>query len=252
MMNTRAHIRLHTTSIGSGERIVLVHGSLATADDEWVAQHCLAEQGFELVLVDRYGYGQSPGPAAEDYLADADGIAELLGDGAHLVGHSYGGLAALFAAARRPAAVRSLTLLEPGLPAGITDDPSWRAFVASAVTMWEAEGSDEQWVTDFLVSVGSNPDEFPPEFFAAALPLVPLLRHGRRFFEADLPLAELRSASFPKLVVSGGHHDGFTAACRDLAVAIGGQHREVPGAGHEIQFVGEALNVVLVELWRHS
>jgi pimeloyl-ACP methyl ester carboxylesterase len=37
----------------------------------------------------------------------------LLGDGAHLVGHSYGALGALFAAALRPDAVRSLTLVEP-------------------------------------------------------------------------------------------------------------------------------------------
>ena len=49
----------------------------------------------------------------EDFLRDADDITALMGDGAHLVGHSYGGLGAMFAAARRPEASRSLTLLEP-------------------------------------------------------------------------------------------------------------------------------------------
>jgi len=41
-------------------------------------------------------------------------IAGLLKDGAHLVGHSYGAVIALYAAALRPDAVRSLTVSEPG------------------------------------------------------------------------------------------------------------------------------------------
>jgi pimeloyl-ACP methyl ester carboxylesterase len=251
-MSTREHIRLHAATMGRGDRVVLVHGSLATAQEEWVAQHDLADRGFELVLVDRCGYGDTPGAAGEDYLADAEGVVDLLGDGAHLVGHSYGGLVALLAAARRPAAVRSLTVLEPGLPASVTDDPAWHDFVESARAIWQDDCSDHNWVVKFLVAVGSDPAEFPPEFFAAALPLVPLLRHGRQFHEAVIPVDELRSARFPKLVVSGGHHAGFTAVCRDLALAIDGDHRVVEGAGHEIQFVGAELNDLLVELWRQT
>ena len=57
--------------------------------------------------------GAAPRPTGEDFLRDAEDIAELMGDGAHLVGHSYGGLGAMFAAARRPEATLSLTLLEP-------------------------------------------------------------------------------------------------------------------------------------------
>jgi pimeloyl-ACP methyl ester carboxylesterase len=60
---------------------------------------------------DRRGYGRSPKARGEDFLTDADDIADLLGDGAHLVGHSYGGLGVLLAAARLPAATLSLTLL---------------------------------------------------------------------------------------------------------------------------------------------
>lgn len=251
-MSTREHVRLHAETMGRGDRVVLVHGSLATADEEWVAQHCLADRGFELVLVDRRGYGRSPGPPAEDFLADAEGVAELLGDGAHLLGHSYGGLVALLAAARRPEAVRSLTVLEPGLPASVTDEPSWRNFVEFFPALCRDGGSDHDFVVRFLETVGSNPADFPPEFFAAAMPLVSLLRNGRPFSEAVVPVDELRAARFPKLVVSGGHHVGFTAACRDLAATIGADHREVAGAGHEIQFVGDPLNELLVDLWRRS
>jgi pimeloyl-ACP methyl ester carboxylesterase len=98
--------------------------------------------------------------------------------------------------------------------------------------------------------VGSDPDEFPPDMLAAAIPLVPVFRRGRPFFEAVLPLAELRQATFPKLVVSGGHHAGFDAMCADLAGRIGGAHHVVEGAGHEVQFTGPPLNKVLLALWR--
>ena len=51
----------------------------------------LADEGFQLLVFDRRGYGQSPAAKGEDFLRDADDIVTLMGDGAHLVGHSYGG-----------------------------------------------------------------------------------------------------------------------------------------------------------------
>jgi pimeloyl-ACP methyl ester carboxylesterase len=87
---------------GSGEHVILVHGSLATGSEEWEAQQPLAEEGFRLLVVDRRGYGRSPSAEGEDFLRDAEDIAALMDGGAHLVGHSYGGLGAMAAAARRP------------------------------------------------------------------------------------------------------------------------------------------------------
>ena len=43
--------------------------------------------------------------------------------GAHLVGHSYGGVAAMLAAALVPQSVKSLTLIEPGCYQAAADDP---------------------------------------------------------------------------------------------------------------------------------
>jgi hypothetical protein len=116
--------------------------------------------------------------------------------------------------------------------------------------LFDTDLPDDEWVVGFLKAVGSDPDEFPPEFLAAALPLVPVFRNGRPFWSAQLPLDELASATFPKLVVSGGHHVGFDAMCDDLAERIGATRAEVAGAGHEIQFVGPPLNELLVRLWR--
>ena len=91
---------LFVESWGRGTPVVLVHGSLATGADEWEAQRPLADEGFQLLVLDRRGYGRSPAADGEDLVRDGEDIADLMGDGAHLVGHSYGGLGVLFAAAQ--------------------------------------------------------------------------------------------------------------------------------------------------------
>jgi len=173
-------------------------------------------------VLDRRGFGQSPAAEGEDFLRDGDDIAEVTGDGAHLVGHSYGGLGAMFAAARRPDATRSLTLLEPAAFALGQDDPAGRSLVEGVRRVWHQGVTDEEWVIAFLKAVRSDPDEFPPEFLAAALPLVPVLRRARPTWYPDLPLAE----------------------------RIGASRTVVEGAGHEIQFTGTPINEALLALWR--
>jgi pimeloyl-ACP methyl ester carboxylesterase len=243
--------RLHVEEWGAGERVVLVHGSLATGAEEWEVQRPLGDEGFRLVVFDRRGYGQSPFATGEDFLADADDIVELIGDGAHLVGHSYGGLGAMIAAARRPDATKSLTLLEAPALVSAEAAPAWRAFVEEIVVLWGQDLPDEEWVVRFLTAVGSDPDQFPPEMLALAVPLVPVFRQGRPFFDAELPLDEVAAAPFPKLVASGGHHEGFDQMCASLARRIGASQAVVVGAGHEIQFTGDPINKALQSLW-HS
>src|SRR4029450_5891838 len=63
--------------------------------------------------MDRRGYGESPPAERVDFDSQAQDVCALLGDGAHLVGHSYGGLLCLLAAARQPDAIESLTVIEP-------------------------------------------------------------------------------------------------------------------------------------------
>jgi pimeloyl-ACP methyl ester carboxylesterase len=227
-----------------------VHGSLATGSQEWQAQQDLASQGFRLLVPDRRGYGLSPVATGEDFLVDADDITRLMGDGAHLVGHSYGGLGAMIAAAHHPEATLSLTLLEAPASGLAQDHPVWRGFDQEIRTLWGTDLPDEEWVVQFLTTVGSDPTQFPPEMLEAAVALVPVFRHGRPYFEAELPFERLAAASFPKLVVSGGHHDGFEAMCRALAARISGSHTVIEGAGHEIQFAGQPVNDAMLTLWR--
>ena len=98
---------------GFGPRVVLVHGAVFNGPLTWTEQRPLGER-WRLEVLNRRGYGKSPPPEVRsDFEEDARDIAALLGDDAHLVGHSYGAIGALYAAALRPQAVRSLTINEP-------------------------------------------------------------------------------------------------------------------------------------------
>ena len=216
------------------ERVVLVHGSVVGGSATWGGQLTLADQ-FDLVVVDRPGF--PPGPPVErvDFDVDAGLVADALGSRAHLVGHSYGGVIALLAAARRQGAVRSLTVVEPpatrvALGVRVVDE-----FAAAGVEVYARARSDEPeaFLRRFLSAVGSAFD--PPS------PLPPELEQGARAlavergpWEAEIPLDVLASASFPKLVVSGAHHPAFDAICDVLERELGAERVVLPGYGHSV------------------
>jgi pimeloyl-ACP methyl ester carboxylesterase len=241
---------LHVEVWGSGTPVVLIHGSLATGADEWQTQRPLADLGFQLVVPDRRGYGASPAAVGEDYLVDAADIARLMGDGAHLVGHSYGGLGAMYAAADNPAATLSLTLLEPAVLSISANHPDVRRLDDAVRTIWSTDLPDDEWVVRFLTAVGTETSELPIELLEEATALVPVFRRGRPYFDADVPTAEVARGDYPKLVVSGGYDAGWEALCSELAARIGAERSVIEGAGHEIQFTGDPLNERLLELWR--
>lgn len=236
---------------GKGGRVVLVHGSLATGADEWPAQRPLVDEGFLLIVPDRRGYGGSPPTEGEDFVRDGDDVAALMGDGAHLVGHSYGGLGAMLAAAKRPEATLSLALLEPPVFDMAQQNPAARGLVEEVKSLWQTDLPDEEWLVRFLAAVGSDTETLPREALTSAAPLVPLVRRSRPAWDADLPVDRLASTRFPKLVVSGGHSEAFDAICDDLAEAIGATRAEVEGAGHEIQ-AAPPINETLLGLWRSA
>ena len=75
--------------------------------------------------------GYPPNPPLEriDFEEQAAEIAELLQPGDHLVGHSYGGVISLLAAASRPA-LGSLTVCEPPAFGVARGDPAVEDFLA--------------------------------------------------------------------------------------------------------------------------
>jgi pimeloyl-ACP methyl ester carboxylesterase len=243
---------LFVRRVGHGPRVVLLHGSVLAGALCWSRQSPLADR-FALEIVDRAGYGRSqqvsPG---EDFDADAPLVAALLADGAHLVGHSSGAVAAMLAAALRPAAVLSLTLCEP--PAYQLAPGSAEAQQMARVTEEHLQrpGDDAEWLRGFLAIVGGNiaiPDRLPP-----------VLAHGvratratrRRPWEGELPVGPLAAAWFPKLVISGNHSPAFEAVCDALAARLRAQRAHVTGAGHATPGTGTAFNDTLESFIRAS
>jgi len=102
---------VHVERVGSGPRVVLVHGSVANGSLTWSAARGLSDS-YALAIVDRPGYPPNPPLDEIDFEVQASEVAELLEPGDHLVGHSYGGVVSLLAAALQPD-LRSLTVLEP-------------------------------------------------------------------------------------------------------------------------------------------
>src|SRR5208337_4690459 len=85
-------------------------------------------------------------------------VVELLDDGAHLVGHSFGGCVALAAAAKRPAAVRSLALIEPGMQKLATSDLRVKRFVLSLLMATLFSTSAASRAKRFMKLVGIPPE----------------------------------------------------------------------------------------------
>ena len=230
---------------GQGPRVVLLHGGVLAGELCWSQQLRLADR-FALEIVDRAGYGRSqqvsPG---EDLDADAPLVAGLLAEGAHLVGHSSGAVAAMLAAALRPRAVLSLTLCEP---------PAFQLAPGSAEAQQMARdlekhlhqtGDDAQWLRGFLAIVGRDvviPGQLPPSL-AQGVRAIRAVR--RRPWEGDLPVGPLAAASFPKLVISGNHSPAFEAVCDALAARLRARRAHVTGAGHATPETGDAFNEIL-------
>ena len=136
-------------------RLLLVHGSVANAETTWAAQRPLADR-FELVVPNRRGFPPGPEVESVDYEHEAVWLDRFLEPGAHLVGHSYGGVIALFAAARRPEVVRSLTVIEPPCLLVAAGDPEVDAYIADSDRLWEEATDPESFLRAFFQRIAAD------------------------------------------------------------------------------------------------
>jgi len=219
---------------GSGPRVVLIHGSVAGAELTWREQRGLAGR-WRLVTPNRPGFGASPALERGDFEAEAPLFAAVLGEGAHLVGHSYGGVIALYAAALRPEAVLSLAVSEPGCLAVAAGEEAVDQQIANGQRLFDHADSlaPREFLALFRGGAGVT-RETPPTLSGALLAGVRLLMRERPSWEAVPDWPALRRAPFPKLVLSGAHSDVFEAVCDAVAERIGAQRAQVPGRGHTI------------------
>jgi pimeloyl-ACP methyl ester carboxylesterase len=231
--------------LGEGPPVLFIHGSVVGAELTWRKQLPLAKR-WSLILPNRPGFGASPPLERGDFETEAPLFAELLGDGAHLVGHSYGGVIALLAAAKRPEAVRSLTVSEPGSLRLAAGNPVVDEMIRNGERLYRDPESipSEVFLRLFRSGAGSarhTPEELPEELARG----VELLKRERLSWEAEIPVEELARAGFPSLVVSGDHSEAFEAVCDALADRLGAERAVTRGSGHTVPSTGEPYNRLL-------
>ena len=204
-----------------------MHGSVANAAITFSEQRPLEER-FDVVYHTRSGY--PPGPAREtiDFEEQADDLVRDLRDGDHLVGHSYGAVVSLLAAARGPA-LASLTVSEPPAFGLALDDPAVQEFLRAYESF--RPRTPREYLELFLPLVGSSvPDDLSPELEQGARAAMA----ERTPDQAQIPLDALHAAPFPKLVISGAHSAAFDAVCDVLERELPAQRAVLPGAGHSL------------------
>jgi pimeloyl-ACP methyl ester carboxylesterase len=244
---------LHVTTLGEGEPVVFVHGSFVQGGASWDGQRPLAD-AYRLLLVDRRGYGASPpAPGGEDFERDAADVAELLGDGAHLVGSSYGAVVSMLAAGQRLDAVRSLTIVEPPVFGYAPDSVAARAMMTrvGAELAIASDFAPDVFFGRFLQAMGYDLETLRLADWAQAAtgrrsPSLAEMRtsmYQRLPWNAVLDLDALAAAPFPKLAVTGGWDTAsertrastgaaLQATSHVIAQRIGAAEAEIPGTLH--------------------
>lgn len=252
---------LHVTRWGgTGPRVVLIHGSAQGSsvggDAHFAGQQALGEAGWQLIVPDRPGHGNSPALGRpDDFDLDGQLLANFLEDGAHLVGHSYGALVALAAAEARPEAVLSLTLIEGAMQHLTLDDPRTGAFLAAMGQAMQGATSMADLARRFS-DVAGIPEEIRGQRNEAEQEAV-----GRGLAMLKLPTPErvrelvegARRNTIPLLTVSGGWNPGIDASSEKAADVGGGRYVRIESPHHFPQnHDAGAFNALLVEFMHQA
>ncbi len=241
---------------GEGEPVILIHGSGAPApiSELWARQRPLAER-YQLLIVTRRGYGDRPVAMQTDVEGDVQDVLGLLGagEGAHLVGFSYGGIVAMVAAARRPELVRSLAVIEP---------PALRVAFGNPAADAQVDGLSRFEPPP----LGKTPEEFWKDFrrlMGQAVPehveLSPVERKAVEAHMAEappwtvpIPLDALAAAPFPKLVISGDWNPALDAVADIITARLSAARFVLKGWYHNIYRAGEPFNQRLEAFWQQA
>jgi pimeloyl-ACP methyl ester carboxylesterase len=237
---------------GAGPPLVLVHGGFSDHDTNWREVKPLLQDRFSVYAVARRGRGETSatrGHSVEDEAADVAAVLRRVGEPAFLLGHSYGAVCALGAAALDPAAVRKLVLYEPPFPHLVTSDrlarleaiaerEDWdglvQVFMLDVLRVPPAEVEEMRatpywalWTADAKASLSDLRALASHRFDATryrALGMPVLLLIGTES-PRDLYVTDVLAAVLPdaRIVELGGQaHEGMTTAPAQFVDAISG------------------------------
>lgn len=223
--------------------VVLLHASASSAR-QWAS---LAEQlapRWRVETVDFHGHGARPAledaGAAASLAADAALVAPLLGRGAHLVGHSYGGAVALKLAHEHPGRVRSVLAYEPvlfallrGQPAALRETAAVAASMRERLAAGDAHAAGRRFI-DYWSGEGVWDAMPAARQAAAAARMSTIARQFAALTAEPISAADLARLTLPLLLLSGSRTLPVAPAIVDAVLTARPRtgHDVLPGLGH--------------------
>ena len=252
----------------AGPLVLLIHGGVqgdvGGGPSSFAKQKPISQEGFQLLLPDRPGFGLSPSRGPDNMENESVWIAGMLGNGVNLIGHSWGGTDALLAAARQPMKVQSLILIEPAMTQLISADPE----LMKNPVLSRAMAERAQWLVmaktpaDFMrsfVATVSGVGKPSPALAAAMADPAKATRVGCALLKGKVATAaETRAAAItvaqariPVLVVTGGWSPARDMEGDLIAKLTNGRHVIVRSPSHLVQALNPTeFNKVVVDFIR--
>ena len=241
--------KLYYEEAGSGEPLVMVHGSW-TDHHSWGQVAPRLSEHFRVITYDRRGHSQSERPATQGSVhedaADLAAVIEGLGPApAHVVANSYGSVIALRLASQRPGLFRTLWVHEPPALGLLESDPSAASLlaesgeriraVAEMLNAGDMEGGARQFAETIALGPGAWDEQLPPEARQTFINNAPTWLDETRDPDA-LTLDTTALARFSRAVMLSTGTESpplFGPVIARLAEVLpGAQKRTFQGAGH--------------------
>lgn len=232
-----------TFSPDSRPTVVLLHASASSAR-QWASLAERLAPRWRVETVDFHGHGARPAledaGAAASLAADAALVAPLLGRGAHLVGHSYGGALALKLAHEHPGRVRSVLAYEPvlfallrGQPAALRETAAVAAAMRERLAAGDEHAAGRRFI-DYWSGEGSW-DALPASRQAgSAARMATIARQFDALTKEPISAADLARLPMPLLLLCGGRTLPVARRLVDTLLAARPRtgHDVLPGLGH--------------------
>ena len=233
---------IHSVTVGEGPPAVMVHCMLARHESMLPLAKAV---GGKTTLIDMPGHGRSdPWDGAHEYQSlVAKAIAASCNGPTHIIGHSFGGTAALRLAVEWPELVSRLTLIEPvyfaaakGTREMAEHAKKFRPFLGAMLTGDEARAAEifnRLWSHTVWLDI-------PPRIQKYLIDRVYLVVAGGAAIEEDVEqitsAERLAGLEIPVTLIRGAKTEPVITAIHDaLAQRISGaQDHVVASAGHMI------------------
>ena len=255
---------LHYQDCGSGQPVVLVHGSLSDYRF-WAAQVESLSQRFRVISYSRRYHVPNRWPdSGENYtlavhVADLAGLIQFLGLGrVHLAGYSSGGWIAAATALEHPELLRSLALIEPGIYSLLPDVPERAGILRENAETGERvrealsrgdEAGAARFILEFFLGVKTW-SRLSPEIRDTLLENAPSFRAQMRASAIPSAIAgdDIRRLKTAVLLVGGeSSRPEFRLILDELERCLANCKRvRIAGAGHGLIFEApQQLNKIL-------